>query len=95
MQGTAIFKIKFGTEVVQVVSNWWYRNGLVPNATYPYLATPSPCNTRGRIIPGDCIYCICRTTGFGVVKQVSPRNLGLAEQIRGLTLPLYLQGPGA
>jgi len=25
MQGTAIFKIKFGTEVVQVVPNWWYR----------------------------------------------------------------------
>jgi len=27
MQGTAIFKIKFGTEVVQVVPNWWYQNG--------------------------------------------------------------------
>jgi len=27
IQGTAIFKIKFGTEVVQVVPNWWYRNG--------------------------------------------------------------------
>jgi len=27
MQGTAIFKIKFGTEVIQVVPNWWYRNG--------------------------------------------------------------------
>ena len=27
MLGTAIFKIKFGTEVVQVVPNWWYRNG--------------------------------------------------------------------
>ena len=27
MQGTAIFKIKFGTEVVQVVPNWRYRNG--------------------------------------------------------------------
>ena len=25
MQGTAIFKIKCGTEVVQVVPNWWYR----------------------------------------------------------------------
>jgi len=27
MQGTAIFKINFGTEIVQVVPNWWYRNG--------------------------------------------------------------------
>ena len=27
MQGTAIFKIKYGTEVVHVVPNWWYRNG--------------------------------------------------------------------
>jgi len=27
MQGTAIFKLKFGTKVVQVVPNWCYRNG--------------------------------------------------------------------
>ena len=27
MQGTAIFQIKFGTEVVHLVPNWWYRNG--------------------------------------------------------------------
>jgi len=27
MQGTAIFEINFGTEMVQVVPIWWYRNG--------------------------------------------------------------------
>jgi len=27
IQGTAILKINCGTEMVQVVPNWWYRNG--------------------------------------------------------------------
>jgi len=55
MQGTAIFKIKFGTLVVQVVPNWWYRNGtgggpehdiafrVVPKWTLDRYRNGSPC----------------------------------------------------
>jgi len=50
IQGTAIFKINFSTEMVQVVPNWWYRNvQVVPNWWYRNVQVVVP-NTTLRFV---------------------------------------------